>query len=36
MVTVDCGPYACGADACLTSCGADFDCASGNYCLGGA
>jgi len=30
--SVDCGPYACGATACLTSCGLDGGCASGAFC----
>ncbi len=30
--TLDCTPYICGAMACKTSCTADADCTTGNYC----
>jgi len=33
---VNCAPYTCSGSACLTSCSADFQCASGNYCSSGA
>ncbi len=33
-VTTSCNPYACGASACKTSCSADADCASADYCDG--
>jgi len=32
LATQSCGTYACGAVACKTTCAADGDCASGNYC----
>jgi hypothetical protein len=33
--TVSCGDYACGADACLTSCTSAADCSAGRMCIGG-
>lgn len=30
-----CSPYVCGADACLSSCSKNADCASGNVCVNG-
>ncbi|TMA73103.1 MAG: DUF11 domain-containing protein [Deltaproteobacteria bacterium] len=32
LATQSCGAYGCGAVACKTTCAADGDCASGNYC----
>jgi hypothetical protein len=32
--TTACTPYVCGATACKTSCSADTDCVSGDYCTG--
>jgi len=34
--TQACNPYVCGATACLTACGDDSQCASGDYCNGTA
>ena len=36
VVTESCAPFVCGATACLTGCGGDAECASGNYCAAGA
>src|SRR5581483_2277638 len=30
--TQDCSPYVCGTSACLTNCGSNSDCVSGNFC----
>jgi outer membrane protein OmpA-like peptidoglycan-associated protein len=35
LLEESCAPYACGADACLTSCGGDADCAGGFTCSAG-
>jgi hypothetical protein len=33
-VTTTCSPYVCGSTACKTSCSADTDCVTGDYCTG--
>ncbi len=35
-LTTNCAPYVCGATSCKTSCAADADCTSGNFCSGTA